>query len=158
MNVTVDIANDCPNHWVPETAEMELWINSASEAISANAIHGNVSVRVVSEQDSVTLNKQYRDKDYPTNVLSFACEIPASTFAMLKVSPLGDIAICASVVEIEAKQQGKNLNAHWAHLLTHGFLHLNGYAHDDEASAEKMESMEIAILSKLGFPDPYQTN
>jgi len=158
MNVTVDIANDCPNHWVPEAADMEFWINSACQAIDPVIEHGNVSVRIVSEQDSATLNKHYRDRDYPTNVLSFTCELPASTAAVLEVSLLGDIAICASVVEIEARQQGKNLDAHWAHLLTHGFLHLNGYNHDDETSADKMETVEIAILSKLGFPNPYLTN
>jgi probable rRNA maturation factor len=158
MNVTVDIENDCLNHWVPEAADVEYWINSAHDAIDSEIDHANVSVRVVTEQDSASLNKQYRDKDYATNVLSFTCELPASTIAALDNAPLGDIAICAPVVEIEAKQQGKSLSAHWAHLLTHGFLHLSGYEHDDKASAEIMESAEIAILSKLGFPNPYLTN
>ena len=158
MNVTVDISNDCLNHWVPEITDMEFWINSAHDTIESNIEQANVSVRVVTKQDSALLNKKYRDKDYATNVLSFNCELPASTVAELDVAPLGDIAICAPVVEIEAKQQGKSLNAHWAHLLTHGFLHLNGYEHYDKASAEIMESTEIAILSKLGFPNPYLTN
>ena len=158
MNVTVDIDNDCLNHWVPKITDMEYWINFAHDTIKSSIEPANVSVRVVTEQDSASLNKQYRDKDYATNVLSFTCELPASTVAELDVAPLGDIAICAPVVEVEAKQQGKSLSAHWAHLLTHGFLHLNGYEHNDKASAEIMESAEIAILSKLGFPNPYLTN
>jgi probable rRNA maturation factor len=158
MNVTIDFENDCQQHWIPEIADVELWINSAYDAIKSKSEHANVSVRVVSEQDSASLNKQYRDKNHATNVLSFTCELPATAIAALDEAPLGDIAICAPVVETEAKQQGKTLAAHWAHLLTHGFLHLNGYEHDDEASAEKMESIEIAILSKLGFPNPYLTN
>jgi len=158
MNVTIDIENDCQQHWIPEIADMELWINSASDAIGSTMKQANVSVRVVTEQDSASLNRQYRDKDYATNVLSFTCELPAAAIAALDTAPLGDIAICAPVVEIEAIQQGKTLTAHWAHLLTHGFLHLSGYEHDDKASAEIMESAEIAILSKLGFPNPYLTN
>ena len=155
MNVTVDIENDCPHHWVPDSKEMEFWINSANEVIVPKAEQVNVSVRVVSEKHSASLNNQYRDKDYPTNVLSFPCELPASTIAELDAAPIGDIAICAQIVENEAKQQHKSLDAHWAHLLTHGFLHLNGYEHDDDVSAEEMESVEISILSKLGFPNPY---
>ena len=160
MNVTVDIDidNDCLNHWVPEITDMGFWINSAHDTIESNIEQANVSVRMVTEQRSASLNKQYRDKDYATNVLSFTCELPASTVAELDVAPLGDIAICAPVVEVEAKQQGKSLSAHLDHLLTHGFLHLNGYEHNDKASAEIMESAEIAILSKLGFPNPYLTN
>ena len=69
--------------------------------------------------------------------------------------PLGDLAICAPVLDREAKLQGKTLESHWAHLLTHGFLHLNGYQHDTDDQAEIMETVEIAILNSLGFPDPY---
>lgn len=155
MNVTVDIANDCPQHQVPKPAEMESWIKAAGKTIAPDGKAANVSIKIVSEQDSANLNKQYRDKDYPTNVLSFSCSFPSNATDSLGINPLGDIAICAPIVENEARQQGKTLAAHWAHLLTHGFLHLNGYVHDDADSAQEMESIEIAILAELGFPNPY---
>ena len=161
MNVTVDLQNDCPQHWVPDAADMALWINSANQAIDRQSVQGkqmNVSVRVVCEQDSAALNSEYRGKDYPTNVLSFASELPESMSELIDYTPLGDIAICAPIVEAEAQQQGKILVAHWAHLLTHGFLHLSGYEHDEESDAQTMEALEIDVLHRLGFPDPYLIN
>jgi probable rRNA maturation factor len=158
MNATVDIDYGCKDHWAPESSDVEAWINSANNAI--NAINKesetfNVSLKIVSSEDSAALNKQYRDKESATNVLSFCSDLPSTVVANLGFKPLGDIAICAAVVEAEAKQQGKKLEAHWAHLVTHGFLHLNGFEHDNAVNAKKMESLEIAVLDKLGFPNPY---
>ncbi|MBL4819550.1 MAG: rRNA maturation RNase YbeY [Gammaproteobacteria bacterium] len=158
MNVTVDLEHDCPGHWAPAAEDIALWFNSANESIARDMPEISVSVKVISEQDSARLNKQYRGKDKPTNVLSFTSELPPDMTDILKFIPLGDIAICAPVVEAEARQQGKALNAHWAHLLTHGFLHLSGYQHDSKSSTEEMESLEIAILDTLGFPNPYIIN
>ena len=108
--------------------------------------HGELTIRIVDEPESRALNRDYRGKDKPTNVLSFGGEGGAV---------LGDLVICAPVVAREAVEQDKRLRAHWAHMVVHGCLHLQGYDHEAEAEAEKMEAREIRILKSLGFPDPY---
>lgn len=110
-----------------------------------------IALRVVSPLESQTLNAQYRQKDRPTNVLSF----PGLYQPTHQMTQLGDLAICASVVAHEASAQAKSLDAHWAHLLLHGTLHLLGFDHETDADAELMESLEIQILASLGFNDPY---
>ncbi|MEE4244633.1 MAG: rRNA maturation RNase YbeY, partial [Kangiellaceae bacterium] len=96
-------------------------------------------------------NSQYRQKDKPTNVLSFAADIPN----YIESDLLGDLAICAVVVEQEALVQNKKLSDHWAHLTVHGCLHLLGYDHIEDSDAEKMEALEVTALRKLGIDDPY---
>lgn len=155
MNVTVDIDNDCPQHWSPAAESVLEWLSCAQAAIAREDIPVNVSVRIVTEKDSAALNRQYRGRDNATNVLSFATDFLPDMSSIFDVLPLGDIAICAPLVELEASQQGKTLEAHWAHLLTHGFLHLNGFHHQAVNDAEVMETLEITILGKLGFPNPY---
>jgi probable rRNA maturation factor len=106
-----------------------------------------VTVRYVAEAEGRRINREFRGKDYATNVLSFAYQ----------ERPLaGDIVICAPVVASEAREQGKSVQAHHAHLLVHGLLHLQGFDHDKESGAKRMESRERAVLAKLGFPDPYR--
>jgi probable rRNA maturation factor len=109
-------------------------------------------IRVVGIEESSALNQQYRKKKGPTNVLSFSYEksdtVPLETF--------GDLVICASVVEKEAAEQKKSLDAHWAHMIVHGVLHLLGYDHIEEADALEMEALEQAILGGMGFPNPYR--
>jgi probable rRNA maturation factor len=107
-----------------------------------------VTVRYVAEAEGRRLNREYRHKDYATNVLSFPSEAPRGRVK-------GDLVICAPVVAREAREQGKAIEAHHAHLLLHGLLHLAGYDHEREADARRMERRERAILAKLGFPDPY---
>ncbi|HET7547752.1 MAG TPA: rRNA maturation RNase YbeY [Usitatibacter sp.] len=107
-----------------------------------------VTVRYVAEAEGRRLNREYRHKDYATNVLSFPYEAPRGRVK-------GDLVICAPVVAREAREQGKAIEAHHAHLLLHGLLHLAGYDHEREADARRMERRERAILAKLGFPDPY---
>jgi probable rRNA maturation factor len=107
-----------------------------------------VTVRYVAEAEGRRLNRAYRHKDYATNVLSFPYEAPRGRVK-------GDLVICAPVVAREAREQGKAIEAHHAHLLLHGLLHLAGYDHEREADARRMERRERAILAKLGFPDPY---
>jgi probable rRNA maturation factor len=110
-----------------------------------------LTIRIVSLEESAYLNKKYRKKEGPTNVLSFVSE------GAEKIVPdfLGDLVVCAPVVNKEACQQGKNIEAHWAHMIVHGVLHLLGLDHQDSCQAEAMENRERSILSKLGYPDPY---
>jgi probable rRNA maturation factor len=109
-------------------------------------------IRIVDEPESRALNRQYRGIDKPTNVLSFPFEAPPH----VPSRHIGDLVICAPVVEREAAEQGKPLEAHWAHMVVHGVLHLLGYDHQTDADAETMEGLEIAILGRLGFPNPYE--
>ena len=116
---------------------------------------GDITLRIVAEDEIRTLNRDYRDKDAPTNVLSFPFEMPEG-LPEDAVEPLvGDIVICDAVVHREADEQHKPLDAHWAHMVTHGVLHLLGYDHIDDDDALVMETLEIRALGELGFPDPY---
>ena len=108
--------------------------------------HGELTIRIVGRQESRKLNREYRGKDKPTNVLSFHGE----------GAVLGDLMICAPVVADEAREQGKSPRAHWAHMVVHGCLHLQGLDHEHQLDAARMEAREIRILKNLGFPDPYR--
>lgn len=113
-----------------------------------------VTIRLVDEVESHSLNMNYCGQDRPTNVLAFPCEAPPE----MKLSLLGDIVICRQVVEQEAQEQHKQPEAHWAHMVIHGTLHLLGYNHHLDKEAEEMEVLEITILQKLGYFDPYANN
>jgi len=114
-----------------------------------------VSIRIVGEAESQSLNNQYRNKDKPTNVLSFPMELPEDVSEELDLLMLGDLVICSPVVEDEARQQGKASKSHWAHMVIHGMLHLQGYDHISESDAEEMESIEIKLLQKININNPY---
>jgi probable rRNA maturation factor len=139
-------------------AEQDLvaWAESARQA----ANKALVTLRVAAADEVQGLNRDYRGKDKPTNVLSFPAEIPSGLspelLSELDEPELGDIIICAEVVAAEAAEQGKSLAAHWAHMVVHGMLHLQGYDHIEDADAEKMEALEVEILSRLGFANPYE--
>jgi len=158
MTVMIELDNECPDYWVPAASEMEKWLNQAGSSLESRQTPISVSIRVVDETESASLNHRYRGKDRPTNVLSFPCQLPNEVAECLEVLPVGDLAICAPLVESEARQQGKTSESHWAHLLTHGFLHLNGYQHETESEAQAMEAIEIAVLESLGFANPYVVN
>lgn len=111
-----------------------------------------LTVRVVDEEEIRQLNRDYRDRDQPTNVLSF----PFTPIEGVEIDLLGDVVICAGIVAAEAVEQGKEAEAHWAHILVHGILHLCGYDHIDNNEAEEMEALEVKILSDLGVTDPYK--
>jgi probable rRNA maturation factor len=111
-----------------------------------------VSLQIVGSDEMRELNNDYRGKDKPTNVLSFPMELPEE----VGINILGDLALCDEVIEMEAKQQDKPAEAHWAHMLVHGMLHLQGYDHIDDADAEVMEAKEIEIMKNLGFDNPYK--
>lgn len=153
MTVRVDVQNACDDDAVPETHLVESWI---AGAVAATGIAGDreASVRIVDADEIQALNKRYRGKDKPTNVLSFPAGDVAGFPGDLPL-PLGDIVICASVVRDEAALQGKTIADHWAHMLVHGTLHLLGLDHATDAEALEMEALEVRILSGYGVADPY---
>ena len=154
MNVTVEISNDCNAHWIPDGSRCENWIQTTLDCLAVDKIY-SVSLRFVEESESIELNHHYRSKHTATNVLSFPTDFPENLIEQLGHEPLGDIVICPYVVEQEADSQGKTLEAHWAHLLIHGLLHLLGCVHDSEENTTFMENLEIKALERLGFPNPY---
>lgn len=116
-----------------------------------------IGIACVDNAQSHELNLEYRQKDKPTNVLSFTSDIPEEVLPLLEAWPMGDLVICIPVVLQEAIDQDKTPIAHFTHLLVHGVLHLMGYDHEtSEADAEEMEALEIEILAKLGFDNPYK--
>ena len=116
-----------------------------------------IGVACVDLAESQQLNLQYREKDKPTNVLSFPSDIPEEVLSMLDALPLGDLVICIPVVLQEAVEQKKTAQEHFAHLLVHGVLHLLGYDHEtSDEDAEEMEGLEVEILAKLNIANPYQ--
>ena len=135
-----------------------LLLQWAAAALGRRAAGAELSLRVVSPAESRRLNRQYRGKDKPTNVLSFPALAGATDVASAagEAQPLGDLVICASVLKREAREQAKSLRAHWAHLVVHGALHLAGYDHERDDDARRMERREIAVLRLLGFPNPYR--
>lgn len=138
---------------LPTLEQFTYWVETALafEAQTDNFPETEMTIRIVDEEESQTLNREYRGKDYPTNVLSFPFEVPEG----IELPLLGDLVICRQVMEREAKEQQISLASHWAHLAVHGTLHLLGYDHIEEAEAEEMEGLETQIMQKLGFEDPY---
>ncbi len=150
MTIQVDVENvSGVMDGVPDTALITQWVSYALEGQRQQAI---LSVRVVDEQESEALNRQYRQQQKPTNVLSFPSDLPEN----FDPPVLGDLAICASIVANEALAQGKELQAHWAHMIIHGTLHLLGFDHGDDVEADLMEAREVVLLSHLGFANPYE--
>jgi probable rRNA maturation factor len=148
--VAVTVQRATAGDGVPTPPELRKW---ARAALTAN-VRGELTVRIVDERESAELNARYRGKAGPTNVLSFRAEPPAVD-ADDELLPYGDVVICAEVVAREAREQGKALAAHWAHMVVHGALHLQGYDHENSRDAGIMEARERAVLNELGFPDPY---
>jgi probable rRNA maturation factor len=134
---------------VPSRRLLQRW---ASAALGARGGRREMALLTVGAARMRTLNRRYRGKDKPTNVLAF----PAPAAPGGQPLPLGDVVICPAVLRREAREQGKPERAHWAHLVVHGTLHLAGYDHEVEADAHRMERREIAVLRSLGFSNPYR--
>ena len=148
MTIELEVQNASACKTVPAIRDFRTWC----EAALAQQASGALVIRLVDEQESAALNLRYRQKQGPTNVLSFAAELPAE----LDFQLLGDLVICAPLVLDEAASQGKETQAHWAHLVVHGVLHLLGYDHTTDEQAGQMEQREIAILAALGYGNPYE--
>ena len=144
----VSVSYGLPRAGLPSSVSFKRWATAAAQGRIRKA---DLAIRIVDSKEARSLNRHYRGKDYATNVLSFPAELPAG----VTVPILGDLVICAPVVAREAKDQGKPLAAHYAHLTIHGVLHLLGLNHEDEREAVAMELIERDILAGLGFPDPY---
>ncbi len=142
LELTVQKAVNSPG--LPTKTELRRWLAAALERSAA------ITVRFVGAAEGRRLNREYRDRDYATNVLSFDYGSSALGQALT-----GDIVLCAPVLRREARAQGKTLAAHVAHLAVHGALHLQGYDHQSPSAAARMEALEKRILAKLAFPDPY---
>tara|TARA_R110001592_G_scaffold300329_1_gene571490 strand:+ start:2596 stop:3063 length:468 start_codon:yes stop_codon:yes gene_type:complete len=148
---TIDLQLATEHEHCPTLSQLSKWVDAtlaATEAIPTS----EMTIRIVDKEESRSLNHQYRGVDKATNVLSFPFDAPPG----IELNLLGDLVICAPVVEKQAKEQGKSQISHWAHLVIHGTLHLLGYDHIEDDEAEVMESLEIAIMNTLGYPDPYQ--
>ncbi|MEE9397554.1 MAG: rRNA maturation RNase YbeY [Methylococcales bacterium] len=133
---------------VPSKEQFRTWLNTVLVDQNYDV---EVVIRITDEQEMSQLNHRYRQRQGTTNILSFPFEAPDQ----VPVDLLGDLVVCAPVVEQEAMQQGKDLNAHWAHMIIHGALHLLGYDHIKDSEAEAMENMEVDLLKSIGFPNPY---
>ncbi len=133
---------------LPGKQQFQQWVDAVLSDYDADT---EIVIRIVDENESTQLNEKYRQKQGPTNILSFPFEAPAG----INMDLLGDLVICAPVVASEARQQRKKLQQHWTHIVVHGVLHLLGYDHIDRAEAEQMEAMEINILQHLNIANPY---
>jgi len=141
--LTLSVQHAAPGHPLPTRRQLRAWAGAALER------DAEVTLRVVHETEGRQLNHDYRGKDHATNVLTFAYSEPGEPVAA------GDIVLCAPVVEAEASAQRKPLEAHYAHLVVHGMLHLQGYDHERDDEAADMEARESQIVTELGYPDPY---
>lgn len=148
MTLTLDLDNASSVSVLPTHNDFERWVAAALDTRRDKA---ELSIRLVDEDESAELNLKYRLKSGPTNVLSFPADLPAE----LAIPLLGDLVICAPVVEKEAGEQHKTSQAHWAHMVIHGTLHLIGFDHISDDDAEQMEALEIDILHSLHYSNPY---
>jgi len=150
MRSRISVQRACEGWTVPESRALRGW---ARAVLAGRRMEAALTVRIVGEEEGAALNGRFRGKNGPTNVLSFASE------GIETIDPafLGDVVICAPLVIQEAREQRKAVQAHWAHLVVHGVLHLLGFDHDRQRQAAQMEGLEIEILERLGFSDPYAT-
>jgi len=148
---TIDLQLATEHTQCPSLSQLSKWVDAALDGAHAEP-ESEVTIRIVDIEESNSLNHQYRGFDKPTNVLSFPFDAPPG----VELNLLGDLVICAPIVEKEAAEQNKPQIAHWAHLVIHGTLHLLGYDHIEDEEAETMEALEVSILKTLDYPNPYK--
>jgi probable rRNA maturation factor len=157
MSVSIVLQNPSNFKDLPEKGDLQKWCEAGLEGFDSETI--SIVIRVVDIDESAELNLGFRDKDGPTNILSFPDELPDFIAQLpeikLQTKHLGDLIICEPIVRQEASQQNKTLEQHWAHLIIHGMLHLQGYDHIKEKDANVMENLEIKLMKRLGFDNPY---
>ena len=155
IRLDVSVGYALPRAGLPAAVSFRRWV---AAALDGRIREADLAIRIVDAKEGRALNRHYRGKDYATNVLSFPAEVAEGVKLPkgVKMPLLGDLVICAPVVAKEARDQGKPLNAHYAHLTVHGALHLLGWDHEDECDAECMEKLEREILAGLGIDDPYR--
>jgi probable rRNA maturation factor len=151
MSNLLDLQIACNDQSLPSLEQFQLWVDTTIQSITEKEFE--LTIRIVNSDESQQLNNQYRGKNKPTNVLSFPFEVPEG----IDLNLLGDLVVCAPVVQEEASEQKKTLVDHWAHMVIHGCLHLLGYDHINDDEAEEMETLEINILAKLAINDPYES-
>ena len=149
IQLDVGVSYALPRVGLPAAVSFRKWV---AAALDGRIREADLAIRLVDDREGLALNRHYRGKDQPTNVLSFPADLPKG----VKLPLLGDLVICAPVVAREAFEQRKPVNAHYAHLTVHGVLHLLGWDHEDEREAECMEQLEREILATLGIGDPYR--
>lgn len=149
--IIINVENESNSKQLPSVENIEQWASLALETHQ-----GVVNVCLVSTDDIQHLNQEFRNKNKPTNVLSFPFELEKFEQQELDTPIIGDIVVCPDVIEQEAIEQHKTLLAHWAHIIIHGCLHLIGHDHQHDEEAEKMEQLETELLEQLGYPNPYE--
>ncbi|EET21655.1 conserved hypothetical protein [Francisella philomiragia subsp. philomiragia ATCC 25015] len=151
-SLNLNVIND-DEHPIPNQDLLEKCF--ALVADKHNISQAEVNLSIVSNQEIQQINKQFRHKDKPTNIISFEFEKPEGLPEDIADNFWGDIVIAPEVLKKEAKEQNKNLDDHWQHIFIHGLLHLLGYDHIDDIEAEEMENLEIELLAELGIANPY---
>ena len=156
ISLDLDLQNASSDNQLPEEDDVCLWVHTTLMAANyrSDIEPVELSIRLVDEAESQQLNSTYRNQNKATNVLSFPFDGPKQ----IPLALLGDLVICAPVVKLEANQQHKTEQSHWAHMVTHGVLHLIGYDHIEPEQAKQMEALEVQILNSLVYADPYVTN
>ena len=173
LDLQLDETLAAADDWHPDERFVLGWAREALAGATdgeRGTVHGEragsclLAVRLVERETMRALNRDWRGRDAPTNVLSFPAELPAldpETFAgderaaRVPLRVLGDLALCPAVIAAEARAQGKRADDHWAHLIVHGVLHLLGHDHEDATEAEAMEALERRLLARRDLPDPY---
>jgi probable rRNA maturation factor len=148
----VAVSYALPRTGLPAATSFRRWV---AAALDGRIREADLAIRIVDAREGRSLNRHFRGKDYATNVLSFPAELPEGLPDDVRLPLLGDLVLCAPVIAREAREQRKDLNAHYAHMTVHGALHLLGWNHEDDTEAECMERLEREILASLGIADPY---
>ncbi len=155
----IDLQNPCGFNGLPDIDDLETWSESSYTGKNSDKQTFSLVIRVVDKEESALLNSSYRNKEGATNILSFSNDLPdfMAEIPEIKEQPqhLGDLVICEPILKNEAIKQNKTLQQHWAHLIIHGVLHLQGYDHINDDDTLEMETLEIKILEQLNFDNPY---